>query len=46
MHGAGSPQAQRIQIMRNTDMQAKKGFARNLAGVGPREVGSAGDEAE
>ena len=33
MHGAGSPQAQRIQIARGMDLEAKKGFARALAGV-------------
>lgn len=33
MHGAGSPQAQRIQIHRQMDVEAKKGFARDLAGV-------------
>jgi 4-hydroxybutyryl-CoA dehydratase / vinylacetyl-CoA-Delta-isomerase len=33
MHGAGSPQAQRIQIGRQMDLDAKKGFARRLAGI-------------
>jgi 4-hydroxybutyryl-CoA dehydratase/vinylacetyl-CoA-Delta-isomerase len=37
MHGAGSPQAQRIHILRGTDMAAKKQLARDLAGVAPRE---------
>ncbi len=33
MHGAGSPQAQRIQIARAMDLDAKKGFARRIAGI-------------
>lgn len=33
MHGAGSPQAQRIQIQRQMDVEKKKGLARDLAGV-------------
>ena len=33
MHGAGSPQAQRIQILRGMDVEKKKGFARDLAGI-------------
>ncbi len=33
MHGAGSPQAQRIQIARLADLPAKKKLAENLAGV-------------
>ena len=33
LHGAGSPQAQRIQIARQMDVEAKKGFAKRLAGV-------------
>src|SRR5690606_795915 len=34
LHGAGSPQAQRIQIQRGMDVEAKKGYARALAGRG------------
>ena len=37
LHGAGSPQAQRIQIGRQMDLQAKKSLARKLAGVDPRD---------
>lgn len=37
MHGAGSPQAQRIMIERLTDMEHKKKLARILAGIEPRE---------
>ena len=33
MHGAGSPQAQRIMISRQTNMEAKKAVARNLCGI-------------
>ncbi len=33
MHGAGSPQAQRIQIARQIDLAKKKGLAKNLAGI-------------
>ncbi len=33
MHGAGSPQAQRIQIARQTDLEAKKKLAKRLAGI-------------
>ena len=33
MHGAGSPQAQRIQIFREMNVEEKKQFARDLAGV-------------
>ncbi len=33
MHGAGSPQAQRIQILRGMDVERKKALARNLAGI-------------
>jgi 4-hydroxybutyryl-CoA dehydratase/vinylacetyl-CoA-Delta-isomerase len=33
LHGAGSPQAQRIQILRNMDVDAKKRHAQQLAGI-------------
>lgn len=33
LHGAGSPQAQRIQIHRGMDIEAKKALARELAGI-------------
>src|ERR1700722_10035658 len=35
MHGAGSPQAQRIQIARQMDLPAKMAMARKLAGIVP-----------
>ncbi len=36
MHGAGSPQAQRIQIGRSMQLEFKKGLAKTLAGIAPR----------
>lgn len=33
MHGAGSPQAQRVQIARGMNIEKKRAFARNLAGI-------------
>ena len=33
MHGAGSPQAQRVMIRRQSDMEAKKKFAKDIAGI-------------
>jgi 4-hydroxybutyryl-CoA dehydratase/vinylacetyl-CoA-Delta-isomerase len=33
LHGAGSPQAQRIQIGRQMGLDFKKGLARRLSGV-------------
>ncbi len=33
MHGAGSPQAQRIQIARQMNLEEKKGLAKSLAGI-------------
>ena len=33
LHGAGSPQAQRIQIVRGTKIDEKKARARHLAGI-------------
>ena len=35
MHGAGSPQAQRIQIARQMDIDGKKALAKSLAGIKP-----------
>ncbi|HSG33765.1 MAG TPA: 4-hydroxyphenylacetate 3-hydroxylase C-terminal domain-containing protein, partial [Sphingomonadaceae bacterium] len=35
MHGAGSPQAQRIQIGRQMQLDFKKALAEELAGVDP-----------
>jgi 4-hydroxybutyryl-CoA dehydratase/vinylacetyl-CoA-Delta-isomerase len=37
MHGAGSPQAQKIMIERQSNMEKKKKLARKLAGIEPRE---------
>jgi 4-hydroxybutyryl-CoA dehydratase/vinylacetyl-CoA-Delta-isomerase len=33
MHGAGSPQAQRIMISRQSDLEAKKEMAKKIAGI-------------
>jgi 4-hydroxybutyryl-CoA dehydratase/vinylacetyl-CoA-Delta-isomerase len=33
LHGAGSPQAQRIQILRGMEVESKKGYAQALAGI-------------
>jgi 4-hydroxybutyryl-CoA dehydratase/vinylacetyl-CoA-Delta-isomerase len=33
LHGAGSPQAQRVQIARGMDVEAKKRLAKRLAGI-------------
>ena len=41
MHGAGSPQAQRIQIGRQMDLGYKKALAKRLAGVQGESAGSA-----
>ena len=37
LHGAGSPQAQRVQIRRRVDIEEKKDFAKNLSGIIERE---------
>jgi 4-hydroxybutyryl-CoA dehydratase/vinylacetyl-CoA-Delta-isomerase len=37
MHGAGSPQAQRIQIAREMGLEGKKSLAKALAGIGVTE---------
>lgn len=41
LHGAGSPQSQRVQIGRGMQLEYKRGLARTLAGI----VGTVGDEA-
>jgi len=35
LHGAGSPQAQRIAIQRGIDLDARKAMAARLAGIEP-----------
>ncbi len=37
LHGAGSPQAQRVQIRRKVDIEEKKEFAKKLSGIIERE---------
>jgi len=41
MHGAGSPQAQRIQIARQMDLDYKKRLAKDLAGVEEEQTAEA-----
>ena len=43
MHGAGSPQAMRIMLYRETNLKEKMKFARNLAGIKP--IQAQGEEA-
>jgi 4-hydroxybutyryl-CoA dehydratase/vinylacetyl-CoA-Delta-isomerase len=43
MHGAGSPQAQRVQIARGSQLAFKKGLARRLAGIGEDTADTAGE---
>jgi 4-hydroxybutyryl-CoA dehydratase/vinylacetyl-CoA-Delta-isomerase len=38
MHGAGSPQAQRIQIARQMQLETKKKFAKRLAQINEGEA--------
>jgi 4-hydroxybutyryl-CoA dehydratase/vinylacetyl-CoA-Delta-isomerase len=38
LHGAGSPQAQRIQILRGMELEQKKGLAEDLAAVARNEA--------
>jgi 4-hydroxybutyryl-CoA dehydratase/vinylacetyl-CoA-Delta-isomerase len=38
MHGAGSPQAQRIQIQRQAQFDFKKALAQSLAGIDPESA--------
>jgi 4-hydroxybutyryl-CoA dehydratase/vinylacetyl-CoA-Delta-isomerase len=33
LHGAGSPQAQRIMILRQANLEAKKKLSKDLAGI-------------
>ena len=40
MHGAGSPQAQRVQIARGMKIEDKKARARHLAGISEARRGS------
>ena len=40
MHGAGSPQAQRVQIQRLMNLEQKKEFAKRLAGIEGEDDGT------
>ncbi len=44
MHGAGSPQAQRIQIGRTMQLEYKKRLAKILAGIEPKETEAIAEE--
>jgi 4-hydroxybutyryl-CoA dehydratase/vinylacetyl-CoA-Delta-isomerase len=46
LHGAGSPQAQRVQIARQAQLEFKKQLARALAGVAGEEVDRSGEDLE
>ena len=37
LHGAGSPQTQRVQIRRKVDIEEKKDFAKKLSGITERK---------
>ena len=39
MHGAGSPQAQRVMLTRQANLEMKKKLARRLAGVEEKKEG-------
>jgi 4-hydroxybutyryl-CoA dehydratase/vinylacetyl-CoA-Delta-isomerase len=41
MHGAGSPEAQRVQIARQMNLEEKMGLARAIAGIAPKAEGDA-----
>jgi 4-hydroxybutyryl-CoA dehydratase/vinylacetyl-CoA-Delta-isomerase len=44
MHGAGSPQAQRIQIARAMQIEFKKSLAKTLAGIAPESSEEPGED--
>ena len=44
MHGAGSPQAQRIQINREMQVDFKKSLAQELAGIERKQAESISDK--
>ena len=44
MHGAGSPQAQRVQIARAMQVEFKKQLAKTLAGISPDTSAEVGDD--
>jgi len=46
LHGAGSPQAQRVQIARQSQLEFKKQLARALAGIGVEGADLAGNGLE
>jgi 4-hydroxybutyryl-CoA dehydratase/vinylacetyl-CoA-Delta-isomerase len=44
MHGAGSPQAQRVQMARQSQLEFRKGLARKLAGICNDEKAQTGEK--
>ena len=46
MHGAGSPQAPRVQIARQAQLEFKKQLARVLAGIPVEDADMAGENLE
>jgi 4-hydroxybutyryl-CoA dehydratase/vinylacetyl-CoA-Delta-isomerase len=44
MHGAGSPQAQRVQIARQSQLEYKKQLAKKLAGIPGQENEQSGED--
>lgn len=46
MHGAGSPQAQRVQIARLSQLEFKKALARELAGIASEEDDNSAESGE
>jgi 4-hydroxybutyryl-CoA dehydratase/vinylacetyl-CoA-Delta-isomerase len=44
MHGAGSPQAQRVQIARQAQLEFKKQLARALAGIPVEDADLSGED--
>ena len=46
MHGAGSPQAQRVMIYRESDLEKKTNLAKALLGIPIEKKGSKGKEAQ
>ena len=38
MHGAGSPQAQRIMISRQSNIESKKELAKNIANIKDEDI--------
>jgi 4-hydroxybutyryl-CoA dehydratase/vinylacetyl-CoA-Delta-isomerase len=46
MHGAGSPQGQRVVLQRLTDLAGKRALARELAGIRPASADESLDDSD